>query len=255
VDVHFDMHTRLFGLTYLHVALPSEAMAAGAEALADMLSSESARAEMKPYRSMLSAGGTPWSKIVLYDNEVWPQYARRDIASIADERGQEPLDTVYDLLLGAVEDTRQLMVILHAYDEEQQREIFAHPLCMPGSDATTLAVDGPLAESFFHGAYTWASWFYRFMVRETKVLTPAEAVHRMSGLPAETLGLTDRGVLKRGARADIAVFDGARFADTGTTFEPNQPAAGMVHVLVNGVETLRDGELTGKRAGEVLRRR
>jgi N-acyl-D-amino-acid deacylase len=255
VDAHFDMHTRLFGLTYFHVALPPEAMAAGPEALAELLASKSAREEMKSYRSMLSAGGTPWSHIVLYDNAVWPEYARRDIASIAEERGQEPLDAVYDILLAAADDTRQLMVILHAYNEAQQREIFAHPLCMPGSDATTLAPDGPLAESFFHGAYTWASWFYRFMACETKLLTPAEAVHRLAGLPAEKMGLRDRGVLKPGARADVAVFDGARFEETATTFEPNQLAHGMLHVLVNGVETLRDGELTGKRAGEVLRRR
>jgi len=255
VDVRFDMHTRLFGLTYLHVALPPDAMAAGPEGLAELLASKSAREEMKPYRSMLSAGGTEWSKIVLFDNTVWPEYARRDIASIAEERDQEPLDAVYDLLLGAADDTRRLMVILHAYDEQQQREIFTHPLCMPGSDATTLTPDGPLADSFFHGAYTWASWFYRFMVRETSLLTPAEAVHRLSGLPAETLGLRDRGVLRPGARADVAVFDGARFEDTGTTFEPNQLAEGMAHVLVNGVVTLRDGDLTGDRAGEVLRRR
>ncbi len=254
VDVRFDMHTRLFGLTYLHVALPPEAMAADSKALAELLASPSAREEMKPYRSMLSAGGTEWSKIVLFDNPVWPQYARRDIASIAAERDQEPLDAVYDLLLGAVEDTTRLMVTIHAYDEEQQRQIFTHELCMPGSDATTLAPDGPLAESFFHGAYTWASWFYRFMVRETGLLSPAEAVYRLSGMPAETLGLRDRGVLKAGARADVAIFDGARFADTGTTFEPNQLADGMVHVLVNGVVTLQDGQLTGDRAGEVLRR-
>ena len=255
VNVHFDMHTRLFGLTYLHAALPPKAMAAGPEALADLLASDSAREEMKQYRSLLSAGGTPWSNIVLYDNAVWPEYARRDFASIAKERGQEPLDAVFDILLAAADDTRQLMVILHAYDEAQQREIFAHPLCMPGSDATTLAPDGPLATSFFHGAYTWASWFYRFMVRETELLTPAEAVHRLTGLPAETLGLRDRGVLKLGAWADVVAFDSARFEETATTFEPNQPAEGMVHVLVNGVETLRDGGLTGTRAGEVLRRR
>ena len=114
LDVRFDMHTRLYGLTYLRVALPPDAMAAGPEALAEMLASGSAREQMKPYRSMLSAGGTEWSKIVLFDNPVWPQYARRDIASIAAERDQEPLDAVYDLLLGAVDDMTRLMVIIHA---------------------------------------------------------------------------------------------------------------------------------------------
>ena len=98
------------------------------------------------------------------------------------------------------------MVIIHCHTEAQQREVFAHPLCMPGSDATTLAPDGPLAGSVFHGAYSWAAWFWRFMVRETRALTPEEAVFKLTGLPARTLNLSGRGVLAEGAAADIAVF-------------------------------------------------
>jgi N-acyl-D-amino-acid deacylase len=191
---------------------------------------------------------------VLLDNPFWPQYARRDIASVAAERGQEPLDTVYDLLAGAVEAPQQVMVIIHAYTEDEQREAFAHPLCVPGSDATTLAPDGPLGDTWFHGAYTWASWFYRFMVRDEGLLTPAQAVHKLTLQPAARLGLTDRGRLAPGSFADVAVFDPARFAERGTTFEPNQLADGVVHVVVNGVQTLRDGSETGERAGRVLRR-
>ena len=125
---------------------------------------------------------------------------------------------------------------------------------MAGSDATTLAPDGPLAGTVFHGAYSWASWFFRFMVRETGILSAAEAVRRLTDLPARTLGLSDRGVLKTGARADLAVFDPTRFGETATTFEPNQLADGMRHVVVNGAITLADGQLTGERAGTVIRR-
>jgi N-acyl-D-amino-acid deacylase len=88
------------------------------------------------------------------------------------------------------------MVIIHAYSEGQQREAFAHRLCVPGSDATTLAPNGKLAESYFHGAYTWVAWFWRFMVREERLLTPEDAVHRLTGQPAGWIGLTDRGVLR-----------------------------------------------------------
>ena len=91
------------------------------------------------------------------------------------------------------------------------------------------------------------------MVREKGALTAEEAINRLSARPAEVLGLTDRGVLRPGARADLAVFDAARFAERGTTFEPNQLAEGMRHVFVNGVPALRNGLPTGQHAGEVLR--
>jgi N-acyl-D-amino-acid deacylase len=251
-DVAFDMHTRTFGLTNLYAALPAWALAADTDELAALLRDPAKRDEMRSHRSILSAGND-WSRVVLLDSEAWPEYGRRDLASIAAERGQEPLDTVYDLLLGDVEELHRLMVIIHAYSEEQQREAFSHPLCVPGSDATTLAPDGRLAHSFFHGAYTWASWFWRFMVRDEQLLSPEDAIHRLTGQPAERIGLGDRGVLRQGARADVVAFDPARFADRGTVFEPNLLAEGMRHVVVNGVPTLRDGQLTGARGGTVVR--
>jgi len=252
-DVAFDMHTRTFGLTNLYAALPAWALAAEPVELAGILRDPAKREAMRGHRSILSAGND-WSRVVLLDNEIWPEDSRRDLAAIAADRGQEPLDAVYDLLLAGVEELHTLMVIIHAYSEHQQRDAFAHRLCVPGSDATTLAPTGTLADSFFHGAYTWASWFWRFVVRDERLLTPEEAVHRLTGRPAERIGLSDRGVLREGARADIAVFDPQGFAERGTLFEPNLLAAGMRHVLVNGVPTLRDGELTGQRAGMVLRR-
>jgi N-acyl-D-amino-acid deacylase len=200
------------------------------------------------------SAGDDWSRVVLLDNDVWPEYARRDIGAIAADRGVEPLDAVYDLLLGGVDELHRLMVTIDAYGEDQQREAFAHPLCVPGSDATTLAPDGPLAASSFHGAYTWAAWFWRFAVRGERLLEPAEAVHRLTGAPADRIGLSDRGRLVPGAHADVAVFDPAAFEERGTRFEPNRIATGMRHVLVNGVAALRDGRLTGERAGRVLRR-
>jgi N-acyl-D-amino-acid deacylase len=252
-DVAFDMHTRTFGLTNLYAALPAWALAAGTDELAAFLRDPVSRDRMRSHRSILSAGGD-WSRIVLLDSDVWPEYARRDLAAIAAERGQEPLEAAYDLLLGGIDELERLMVIIHAYTEDQQREAFAHPLCVPGSDATTLAPDGRLAHSFFHGAYTWASWFWRFMVREEQLLEPADAIRRLTSAPAGRIGLADRGVLHEGARADVVVFDADEFGDRGTVFEPNLLAQGMRHVIVNGVATLRDGRLTGERAGLVVRR-
>ncbi len=253
LDIAFDVHTRLFGFTYLYSVLPPWAMAAGLDGLASALADPDARQRMKSFRSILSAGGD-WERIVLLDHDAYPDYGRRSIRSIAAERGQEGLDCIYDLLLGAIETMESLMVLIDCHSAGQQRTAFAHPLSMPASDATTMAPDGPLAGKTFHGAYTWASYFYNFSVNQGGFLTPGEAAHRLSGLPARRLGLRDRGVLRRGAFADIAVFDPEGFREKATRFEPNVLADGMVHVLVNGQAVLRAGRLSGTRPGRVLRR-
>ena len=70
-------------------------------------------------------------------------------------------DTIYDLLLAEGDDPHPALVIVHSYKEDMLTEIFRHPLCTTESDATALCIDGPLAETTFLGAYTWASWFFR----------------------------------------------------------------------------------------------
>ena len=126
MDIEFDMHTRLYGLTHLYAALPPWALAEQGDALTALLGDPAARDRMRPHRSVLSAGGN-WERIVLLDNPFWPQYARRDIASVAAERGQEPLDAVYDLLAGSVEAPQQVMVLIHAYTADEQREAIRPP--------------------------------------------------------------------------------------------------------------------------------
>ncbi len=253
VDIAFDMHTRLFGFTYLYSVLPPWAQAGGLGELEAHLRNEKSRQRMKGFRSILSAGDD-WERIVLLDNDLYPSYARRNVQSIADERGQEPLDSVFDILLESLDAMSSLMVLIDCHTQGQQVLAFSHNRSMPASDATTMAPDGPLASTTFHGAYTWAAYFYNFAVKRSGFLTPSQAVHRLSGAPARRLGLDDRGVLRRGSIADIAIFDHAAFSERGTRFEPNRLADGMVHVLVNGVPVLRDGKLSGARPGRVLRR-
>jgi len=113
---------------------------------------------------------------------------------------------------------------------------------------------GPLAGAEFHGAYSWAAFFFRFSVHERGFFRPEEAIRRLTGVPAKILGLGNRGVLATGNYADIAVFDPACFGETTTTYEPNSLARGMRYVLVNGRLALDDGRLTAERAGRVVRR-
>jgi N-acyl-D-amino-acid deacylase len=248
LDIAFDMHTRLYGTTFLDTIVPPWAQ----PELAKHLASADSRRRMREYTSIVAGGG--WERVVLLDHPQFPRYSRKSFSAMGREEGRDPFDIAFDIVAADIGAARRAMVIINAYTPDQQALIFSHPLCMPGSDATTLAPDGPLANSVFHGAYSWASWYFHFMVHERKALTAAEAVQRLTQLPARRLGLKDRGEIKEGMRADIAVFDAEKFQATATTFEPNQLARGMKHVVVNGVHTLRDGSLTGSRGGQVIRR-
>ena len=223
--------------------------------IAARLKSPATRNELKIYPSIITAlARGDWSRIVLCDSKAHPEFSRQSIAHIAQALNVEPFDAIYDLLLDEIDDLHGLMIIAHSYREQDLRRAFEHPACMIGSDATALAPDGPLAASTFHGAYTWAAWFFRHFVRDTQTLSAEEAVRRLTSLPAGRLNLKDRGLIQPNAWADLAIFDPLTFGERGTTFEPNQTAGGMVHVLVNGVVTVENGELTGKHGGRVLRR-
>jgi N-acyl-D-aspartate/D-glutamate deacylase len=248
LDIAFDMHTRLYGTTFLNTIVPLWAQ----EDLRRHLSSKDSRRRMREYKSIVAGGG--WERVVLLDHPKFPQYSRQSFGDLARKEGRDAYDIACDILLADLDQPNRAMVIIHAYTPDQQALMFSHPLCMPGSDATTLAPDGALANSVFHGAYSWASWYFHFMVHERKLLTAAQAVQRLTQMPAHRLGLSDRGQIAEGYRADIAVFDAEKFQAKATTFEPNQLARGMRHVIVNGVPTLRDGSLTGSRGGQVIRR-
>lgn len=251
--VWFDMHTRLYGITFLYAMLPPWVVDEAPARQAEILRDAEARNRIRQHPSIVTGLGD-WSRVFLLDNEVRPEFGRLPFTEIGARRDRDPFDAACDILADSVEAEIPPMVIIRSYTEEMQEQVFQHELCVPGSDATALAPDGPLAGSAFMGAYTWAAWFYRFMVREKQVLTPQEAIHKLTGQPAKILGLSGRGLLAEGMAADIAVFDGETLADRGTTFEPSRLATGMRHVVVNGVVTLRDGVATGEHGGRVIRR-
>jgi len=251
--IAFDMHTRLYGTTMLSTLLPPWVLTDGANGVREHLASKESRARIKAYPSLIGSVGN-WDNVILLDIPGRKEVSRLSLGEIGRRQGRDPHDCALDILSDEAETLQRAMVLLTVYDEEMQKVAFAHALCMPGSDATTLATDGPLSDKMFHGAYTWAAWFWRALVRNWRLLKPEEAVHRLTGMPAKILGLSDRGAIRVGARADVAVFSENEFGERGTMFEPNQLAHGMHHVVVNGVVTLSNGSLTGARAGQVLRK-
>jgi N-acyl-D-amino-acid deacylase len=250
-DVSFDMHTRTFSLTYLHAMLPPWALVDGLAALPGHITDPEARARIEAFPSIVNSGG--WNRVVLLDNQIAPELARLDFVTIGQRLGLAPVDAALSLLCQSAEATVPLMIVRPVYDTNDQTLAFGHPLCVPGSDATALCPDGPLSGSAFHGAYSWAAWFYRFSVREAGFLTPQAAIHKLTGQPAEILKLGNRGRLQPGMRADIAIFDPTIFGERATLWEPNQTAVGMRHVFVNGDLAFTEDAPTETRSGQVLR--
>ncbi|MEE2688488.1 MAG: amidohydrolase family protein [Pseudomonadota bacterium] len=251
-DIAFDMHTRTFALTFLNAMLPPWAMEGGLKGLRTLIGDEDKRVRILAFPSIVSSGG--WGQVTLLDNAVVPQFARLNFETIAGYLGKSAGDAALELLCWSAEAAQPLMIIRPVYSAVDQELAFSHPLCVPGSDATSLAPDGRLASSAFHGAYSWAAWFFRFMVRERGLLSPEAAIHKLTGQPAGILDLGDRGILRCGAAADIAIFDPETFGERATQWEPNCTATGMKHVLVNGERAFEAGELTGRRSGRVIRR-
>lgn len=253
-DAAFDAHTRLHGITNLSAALPGWALEGGPDAVRARLVDPATRARLRGHESIISSfalGG--WDRVFLYASPALPGLAGKSFAEIAGGKG-DPWDAVYDVLAAHAAGPHAPLCICLSYDEPEVLATMRHELCTVGSDATALGVDGPLAGQTFMGAFTWAGWFWRRMVTESKALTQEQGVVKLTAAAADRMGFKGRGRVAEGMAADLAVFDPARFREKGTLESPNLPAEGMRHVVVNGVVALEDGRLTGMRAGQVLKR-
>ena len=138
--------------------------------------------------------------------------------------------------------------VMHSMHEDDVCTVMRHPTTMIGSDG--IPTDGGRPHPRLYGTFARVLGHY---VR-AGVLALEEAVHRMTGFPAATFGLADRGALVPGAFADVVVFDPARIDDVSTYDRPRQHPPGIHHVFVNGTAVVRDGVHTGARPGHALRR-
>jgi N-acyl-D-amino-acid deacylase len=165
-------------------------------------------------------------------------------------RGKDAVETIMDLML---EDRSRVDAVYFLMSEENVKKQLRLPWVSLGSDASSMAPEGVFLKSSTHPrAYGNFARLLGKYVREEKVMTLAEAVRRLSGLPATNLGLDGRGFLKEGMYADVVVFDPATIADRATFEKPHQYATGVRHVFVNGTQVLKDGEHTGAKPGRAL---
>lgn len=193
-----------------------------------------------------------WDKVRVAISASAPQTAGQTIDQIARERRQDAFDQVCDCI---VADRGHTRILITSMAEEDVRAITGTPWILVGSDGNSLAVEGVTSQGMphprFYGTHTRV---LGACVRDMGLLTLEQAVHKMTGGSATALGWTDRGWLKEGFHADVAVFDPARIAEVATYEKPHQYATGVSTVVVNGEVVIDGGEHTGALPGQVIRR-
>jgi N-acyl-D-amino-acid deacylase len=151
------------------------------------------------------------------------------------------------------EDESRIGTIYYLMSEENVKKGLRKPWISFGSDEASQAPEPPFTKSNPHPrAYGNFARVLGKYVRDEKVLSMSDAIHRLSGLPAKNLGLDHRGFLKEGMFADVVVFDPAKITDHATFEKPHQYATGVKHVFVNGVQVIKNGDHTGAKPGRAL---
>ena len=255
-----DMYTYPAGATGLDAAMPPWVQEGGYEAWANRLKDPATRArvvrEMRTpsdaWENLLLGAGSP-EKVILvgFKNEKLKSLTGKTLGEVAKMRGKSPEETAIDLV---IEDGSRVSTVYFLMSEDNVRKQMSIPWVSFASDAESLAPEGPFLKSNPHPrAYgTFARALGKY-ARDEKVAPLEDIVRRLTTLPATNLKLRRRGALKPGYFADLAIFDAARIQDHATFEKPHQYSTGMVHVFVNGVQVLRNGEHTGARPGRVVR--
>ncbi|MGQ0589710.1 MAG: N-acyl-D-amino-acid deacylase family protein [Sphingosinicella sp.] len=254
-----DMYLYPAGATGLTAAMPLWVQAGGREAWIERLRDPAIRArvaaEMRDpapdWENLMLRAGPEGMMFTDFRNPALRRYVGRTLAEVARERGTSPEETAMDLV---VEDGSRVGTIYFLMSEDNIRRQIRLPWVSFGSDAGSLATEPPFTNSHPHPrAYGNVARLLGRYVRDERIIPLEEAVRRLTSLPARNLGIAERGSLRAGMFADLAIFDPATIADRATFESPHQYAVGMRHVFVNGTQVLRDGAHTGATPGRVVR--
>jgi dihydroorotase/N-acyl-D-amino-acid deacylase len=253
VDVTIDQYPYTASSTSVAAALiPAWVLEGGREATLARLKESGAREKAKAGIVMMirdeRGGGDP--RNVQFANCGFdPSLAGKTLADLTKARGMTPtIRNAAEVVMWIVEQGG-CQGIFHAMSERDLVRILRHPVTMIASDGEVPVFGRANPHPRSYGTFARVLGVY---VREQKVLTLEDAVRKMSAAPAARLRLTDRGVLRPGLRADIAVFDPAKVKDTATFQKPHQYAEGFSQVIVNGQIVFENGEMTSARPGRVL---
>jgi len=255
-----DMYTYTAGSTGLDAAMPPWVQEGGHDAWAERLRDRGIRARVKEemstptdeWENLYLAAGTPDNVLLVgFKNEELKPLTGKTLAEVAAMRGTSPEETAMDLV---IEDDSRVGTVYFIMSEDNIAKKIAQPWVSFGSDAGSMAPEGVFLKSNTHPrAYgNFARLLGRY-VRDEGVITLQEAIRRLSSLPAENLGIAKRGALRPGYNGDVVVFDPEAIQDHATFAEPHKLATGVLHVFVNGIQVLNNGEHTGATPGRVVR--
>jgi N-acyl-D-amino-acid deacylase len=260
LSISADMYPYTAGATGLNACMAPAVQEGGSEQWFARLRDPAVRARVEAefwrpgdgWENLCAAAGSADRIVAIgFRQQRLKALTGRSLAQIAAERGVAPETAAVDLILA---DESRIDTAFFLMSEENVRLGLSQPWVALGSDADSQAPEGPFLLSQPHPR-TYGS-FARFLgryVRDEKVTTLADAIRRLTSMPADHLKLRDRGRLVPGAFADLVVFDPATIADHATFERPQQFATGVGDVVVNGVQVLERGEPTAARPGRVVR--
>ena len=255
-----DMYTYPAGATGLDAMMPPWVQEGGFEKWRERLMDPSIRARViEEIRTptdawenlYLLAGSADRVLLTGFKQDKLKPLGGKTLAEVARMRGKTPEETAIDLV---IEDESRVETVYFLMSEDNVRKQVALPWVSFASDAGSIAPEGVFLKSMVHPrTYGNFSRLLAKYVRDGHVVPLEEAVRKLTSLPATNLKLQRRGRLAPGYFADIVVFDPATIQDHATFEKPHQYSTGVVHVFVNGVQVLRDGEHTGATPGRVVR--
>jgi len=255
-----NMYTYTAGATGLDAAMPPWVQAGGHDAWAKRLKDPEIRKRLlremttptDDWENLMLLAGSPENVLLVgFKNDKLKGLTGKTLAEVARLRGTSPAETAMDLV---IEDDSEVGTVYFLMSEANVKRQIALPWVSFCSDSGSLAPEGVFLKSNVHPrAYGCFARLLGKYVRQEKVIGLAEAVRRLTSLPASNLKLDRRGKLEIGYYADVVVFDPKTIIDRSTYEKPHQYATGMKHVFVNGTQVLNDGQHTGATPGRVVR--
>lgn len=268
-DVQANVYPYRAGQNDLASIIPPWAHEGGREAMIQRLKDPALRGRLEKeivngipgsqwYNHYTATGGWEGMLLVSFSNPKYKRFEGKRMNEVIQTLGRPPIDVLFELL----ENNRgSVPTVYFHHSEDDMQYALKQPFVSIGSDGTAVKTQGPsgppgsaaLAAGHPHPRYygTFPRVLGRY-VRELKVLSLPEAVRKMTSANAAKIHIYDRGLLRPGLAADIAIFDPARITDNATYENPHQYATGVEYVIVNGKLVLDKGRHTGVRPGTIL---